>query len=217
MVWQATYGTFGFGPQVDGIFVPTQPAKLLANGSFAKNVKIMVGHNLNEGLIFAPFLYGTNAGFVQYLQTTFPRASSDVINYITNTLYPPVFDGSQGYTDNIARLALMAGEVFFTCNVDYLSKAYNGTDYSYYFTVGSGLHAADVPYTVCFAYVLIFFLTCSFCHHRMTTIADVPFPPLYSFIMAVTTCLPWHYRTGSLPSPKPACLQHLTCPALQHS
>ena len=36
------------GPVVDGNFVPDLPGKLLLQGAFAKNLKVMVGHNANE-------------------------------------------------------------------------------------------------------------------------------------------------------------------------
>lgn len=38
----------GIGPVVDGSFVPDLPGKLLLEGKFAKDVKVMVGHNANE-------------------------------------------------------------------------------------------------------------------------------------------------------------------------
>lgn len=42
------YGGFGFGPAVDGDFVPALPIQLLARGQFDKSVKIVVGHNADE-------------------------------------------------------------------------------------------------------------------------------------------------------------------------
>ena len=42
------YGLYTFGPAVDGNFVPALPGELLLHGKFAKNVKIMLGHNGNE-------------------------------------------------------------------------------------------------------------------------------------------------------------------------
>lgn len=45
---QSAYGTFTYGPVVDGVFAPQLPGQLLARGQHAKNVKVMVGHNANE-------------------------------------------------------------------------------------------------------------------------------------------------------------------------
>ena len=44
----AAYGQFVYGPTVGGDFVPDLPGKLLAEGKFAKDVKVMLGHNTDE-------------------------------------------------------------------------------------------------------------------------------------------------------------------------
>lgn len=95
------------------------------------------------------------------------RAWPAVTKYITNTLYPAVFDGSQaqGYTDQIGRAAALISELLvsanqrgcpkreltsssiFTCNTFYLDKAYNNETYAYFFTVPPALHGQDVAYT----------------------------------------------------------------------
>jgi len=42
-VWESAWGTFNFGPAVDGNFVPAMPGKLLLDGQFDSSLKIMVG------------------------------------------------------------------------------------------------------------------------------------------------------------------------------
>lgn len=71
------------------------------------------------------------------------------MKYITNTLYPPTFDGSQAqnYTNQIARADAITSELVFTCNTFYLDKAYNNQTYAYYFTVPPAIHGQDIPYT----------------------------------------------------------------------
>ncbi|EMD00258.1 hypothetical protein BAUCODRAFT_145551 [Baudoinia panamericana UAMH 10762] len=145
------YGGFTYGPAVDGNFVPALPGELLLHGQYDKNLRIMVGHNANEGLLFtSPFVQNDTA-FVTNLQTTLPtlRAWPQILSYIMNTLYPPVFDGSQamGYTNQIARAAALTSELVFTCNTFYLDKAYGNNTYSYFFTVPPALHGQDVAYT----------------------------------------------------------------------
>lgn len=148
-VFESQFGQFTYGPSVDGVFVPATPAQLLAEGKFAKDVQVMVGHNLDEGLLFSDPLATTNDDFRNsVVPAVAPYASAEIQDYIANTLYPPVFNGTYGYTDNIARQALMLSEVSFTCNVYYLSNAYNHQDYVYYFTIYPGLHGSDVAYTV---------------------------------------------------------------------
>lgn len=53
-------GTAGFGPTVDGDYVPALPGQLLLHGQFEKSIEVMVGHNSDEGLIFSsPFVQTT--------------------------------------------------------------------------------------------------------------------------------------------------------------
>ncbi|KAB8267956.1 carboxylesterase family protein [Aspergillus minisclerotigenes] len=48
------YGTFTYGPVVDGVFVADLPGKLLLRGEFDHSVKILNGHTLNEALMYTP-------------------------------------------------------------------------------------------------------------------------------------------------------------------
>ncbi|KAK3720604.1 hypothetical protein LTR37_003653 [Vermiconidia calcicola] len=147
----APYGQFVYGPTVDGNFVPALPGELLLHGDFHKNLKVMVGHNAQEGLLFTSPFVGNNAEFKAGIVTSLPtiRAWPSTLNYVANTLYPPVFDGSQaqGYTDQIARGAALASELSFTCNTFYLDKAFGNQTYSYFFTVPPALHGQDIPYS----------------------------------------------------------------------
>ena len=47
-VLYSPYGSFTYGPVVDSVFVPANPSVLLSIGAFAKDVKIMAGHNTHE-------------------------------------------------------------------------------------------------------------------------------------------------------------------------
>lgn len=51
-VQNSTYGTFTFGPAVDGVIAPQTPGQLLAKGQFHKNVSVMSAHNSLEVCIF---------------------------------------------------------------------------------------------------------------------------------------------------------------------
>lgn len=117
-VGNAEYGTFVYGPTVDGNFVPHLPGELLLHGQFDKSVRVMVGHNSNEGLIFTSPFVQNNSAFEDSLIKLEPtlRAWPEVVDYITEVLYPPVFDGSQaqGYTNQIARASAVIAEVTFT-------------------------------------------------------------------------------------------------------
>lgn len=146
-VARAPYGTFTYGPVVDGSFVPALPGKLLLQGSYDKSVRVMVGHNGNEGILFtSPFLK-TEADIRAYLITVFPDASNSTLSYIQNTLYPPVYNGTYGYTSIIGRAALVASELSFTCNAVYLDYASGNQSYAYFFTVPPSYHGQDIPFT----------------------------------------------------------------------
>lgn len=141
------YGQFTFGPVVDSLFAPALPGVLLLHGQFDKSLKVMVGHNSDEGLLFTSPFVQNQTGYAASLQTLFPDASAKTIEYIDTTLYPPVFNGTYGYTNQIERTALAISEISFTCNTRYLDLAFANQTYSYYFSVPPGLHGEDVDYT----------------------------------------------------------------------
>ena len=147
----APFGQFVYGPAVDGDFVPALPGQLLARGQFDKNVSIMTGHNANEGLLFTNPFINNNTALDGFLTTSFPalKYMPKTLNYITQVLYPPIFDGSQAqnYTNQIGRLSAMLSEFSFTCNAVWLDKAYNNQTHAYLFNVPPSLHGQDIAYT----------------------------------------------------------------------
>lgn len=143
----APYGTFVYGPVVDGIFVPSLPGELLLKGEFDRNVKVMVGHNADEGLGFTSPNTTTQAGIINSLDAIYPDMTPSVVRYILGTLYPPIFDGTHGYSDSIGRASLIIADSAFQCNTDYLNRAFNNHTYSYMFSVPPALHGQDVAYT----------------------------------------------------------------------
>jgi carboxylesterase type B len=112
----APYGSYLYGPVVDGIFVPALPPLLLSAGAFAKDLKVMVGHNADEGPLFTDPRMANGSLEAVFLETNFPGINPAVVSYITTTLYPPVYDGSQPYTSAIERAVLIVSELIFTCN-----------------------------------------------------------------------------------------------------
>ena len=143
----SAYGQFTYGPVVDGLFTPALPGRLLLQGSFDKHVKVMVGHNSDEGLDFESPAVNSTAAFDAYVQFAFPDIAPKVLRYLSDVLYPPVFDGSQPYRTNFQRATFVLSESTFTCNTFYLDSAYKNQTYAYLFSVLFGLHGTDVPYT----------------------------------------------------------------------
>lgn len=143
---KSKWGTFTYGPTVDGTFVPALPGQLLREGKFHHNVNVMVGHVGDEGLVFTNPESYNSTGFGTQLSTLAPNLSSDVVHFVENQLYPPVYSGTYGYTDSVARSALLVSDLVFQCNTDYLNRAFNQT-YAYAFNIAPGLHGQDVAYT----------------------------------------------------------------------
>lgn len=191
-VWQSGWGTFNFGPAVDGFFVPAMPGKLLLDGNFDKNLNIMVGHNLNEGLLFTDPLINDTTSFDDLIRREFPAAENSVINTIENVLYP-----ASAFKDYISRIALIQSEVSFTCNTRYLDLAFQNKTYSYYFTVPPGLHGSDIPYTfynggsvvnATAAIALQDWIT-TFAETGMPSAPDVPNAPIFNMYGSNATVL----------------------------
>lgn len=149
MVANSIQGTFTWAPTPDGSFVPSLPGALVAQGGYDKSVKIMTGFNAHETLAFTSQNNVNNSVFIESLETTFPTAPKSVIDYITETLYPPVFNGSYPYDGFFTRAELALAEAAFTCNTYYLQKAARShfATYGYRFSIPPAYHGQDVPYT----------------------------------------------------------------------
>lgn len=147
VAYDADYGQFIYGPAVDGDFVPLQPGQLLAQGRFDKDVRVMVGHNADEGALFTPPSVNVTGNIDQLLINNFKSISQQSLDYITDTLYPAEFNGSQGYATNFQRADKIISDLAFTCNTNYLGTGFNNKTYSYLFAVPPAFHGADIPFT----------------------------------------------------------------------
>ncbi|KAI4252900.1 MAG: hypothetical protein L6R42_007786, partial [Xanthoria sp. 1 TBL-2021] len=145
-VGASAYGLFTYGPVVDGLFAPGIPGKLLLQGSFDHNLKLMLGYNANEGLVFtSPFL-PNDTSYDAYVESSFPSISPSVASYVQNELYPAPSDKTP-YEDNIGRSSVTIAESTFVCNTIYLDRAFGNQTYTYQFSVPPALHGQDVDYT----------------------------------------------------------------------
>lgn len=144
---KSEWGDFVYGPVVDGTFVPALPGQLLQEGNFDRNLKVMVGHNVDEGLVFTSPDARNSSWVATLLREQYPYIRSNVTDYITKVLYPAKYGGSYGYTNPIERAAALISELIFVCNTDYLNRAYHGQTYAYEFSVPPAVHGQDVLYT----------------------------------------------------------------------
>jgi carboxylesterase type B len=115
------WGQFTYGPTVDGTFVPALPGQLLLGGDFDHNLNIMVGHNADEGLIFTSPDSLNGSGLISQFARLSPNTPKNVSEFITDVLYPAVYNGSYGYTDSVQRTALAISDLIFQCNTDYIN------------------------------------------------------------------------------------------------
>lgn len=139
------YGTFPFGPVIDGSYLRDLPSVLLKEGRYDHSLKIVTGHCSDEGLLFTSPFIADSASYANYLKRVFPDISTSSLSYIQYVLYPPVFDGSYGYRTQMGRTDLTIGDVAIVCNARYLDHAFPG-QYAYEFTVPPGFHAEDTSY-----------------------------------------------------------------------
>ncbi|KAK4067625.1 hypothetical protein Trihar35433_6185 [Trichoderma harzianum] len=143
-VANADFNTFVYNVVPDGSYVRNP---LSAYTKFDPSVKVLVAHNSFEGGIFFDPSVKTEAQFSEWLSNSIAGLPSSTKEYLTNTLYPPIFDGSRGYTDYDTRQMALWGEGFVDCNFLLASSFNNSHTYAYEFSVTPGAHTQDLGYT----------------------------------------------------------------------
>lgn len=131
---------------VDGSFVPDDPKRLLRDGKVDKSVKLLTTIAANEGLRFAPANITSEADFQQFVDLFLNPANTSVREYVTSSVYPPIFNGTLPYTSQRERASLFWAEMVSTCNIQYLHNAMETSGYANLFDVWPSLHQGDVPY-----------------------------------------------------------------------
>ncbi|PYH46979.1 alpha/beta-hydrolase [Aspergillus saccharolyticus JOP 1030-1] len=143
------YGTFTYGPVVDGSLVRDWPSKILLDPNFGwQDLRLMTGHASNEGLIFTPPAGVNSSAYATILSDFLPDLAPESLEDIAQTLYPTSSNASAanlGYSDALGRMALTISDAFFTCKNQYLSIALD--TYAYIFDVPPGLHSYDLYFT----------------------------------------------------------------------
>ncbi|RAL12530.1 carboxylesterase family protein [Aspergillus homomorphus CBS 101889] len=144
------YGTFTYGPVIDGSFVGDLPSKILLDPNFEwQDLRLMTGHTSNEGLTFTPPTGVSSSAYSTILHDFIPDITPGTAEDIAQKFYPPSSNASAadlGYDDALGRLALTISDAFFRCKNLYLSTAFD-TTYRYIFNVPPGLHSEDLYFT----------------------------------------------------------------------
>ncbi|RYP26407.1 hypothetical protein DL768_011736 [Monosporascus sp. mg162] len=141
----AGYGSFIFGPAIDGSLVMQDPKTILNSGRVNTSLSVLVGHNTKEGYGFGPPTRNETE-FRAFIAFRFPNATRGVIDYIVEELYPPIFDGSHGYTDNMRRGQVAVTEFQFICSANALAHAVGEKAYAYAFDIPPAIHVTDAEY-----------------------------------------------------------------------
>ncbi|KAJ6114262.1 hypothetical protein N7486_000040 [Penicillium sp. IBT 16267x] len=144
---QSRWGDFTYTPVVDGSFVPALPGQLLMEGKFDHNLTVMSGHNTNEGIEFTPPASVLSSALPEQLKVYYPFITQSVVDYVTQVLYPPVYNGTYGYTSPVERYAFLISESIFECNTEYLKWGFENNTFAYEFSVPPSLHGQDTLYT----------------------------------------------------------------------
>ncbi|KAB2573498.1 Carboxylesterase patB [Lasiodiplodia theobromae] len=153
LVSHAPYGTFVFGPTVDHVLVEGSPpaSSLLAAAEASSNfpVRLMVGHNSDEGILFTPPQALDERAFEPLLAQVLPAASPATLSLLATELYP----ATTAYASPLRRYATAYAELAVTCAARQLlllpppPPGAHHHHYAYVWSVPPGWHSLDQAYT----------------------------------------------------------------------
>ena len=144
---QTPFNVAYFAPIVDGNLVPDIPSRAYNDGKFIKSLSFLASNEQNEARLLGNQSVSTNADFDNWVSVTFPYTSPPQRSYISNTLYPPVYDGSHTYTNPYERNQLATKEYLISCNTFSIARAYNYQTHNYIFGFPPAIHSQDLAYT----------------------------------------------------------------------
>ncbi|KAF0329845.1 carboxylesterase family protein [Colletotrichum asianum] len=131
---------------MDG-YVPSHQANLFARGQFDRDVDVMFSHNANEGLIFTDPSVTDGFAFRGLISKLLPSFNASLVEHIAEIVYPPVFDGTQPYVDDLGRGTVLMAETRIVCNTLFFRRAFGNESLAYIFGVPPSLHGDDLKYT----------------------------------------------------------------------
>ncbi|KAF5975822.1 triacylglycerol lipase II precursor [Fusarium coicis] len=123
---------FGYGPTIDGSFLPDRPSSLLQQGRFAKDKPIILGSSNTEGMAFAPQA-NTTDDVNQFLTAQLPGLTKEALSRLNHLCsdIPATFPNVNVTQATLYyRAAEMLGDFSFLCPA---------------FQFAAGLHHAGVP------------------------------------------------------------------------
>ncbi|KAL5318370.1 hypothetical protein ACEPPN_013430 [Leptodophora sp. 'Broadleaf-Isolate-01'] len=159
------YGTFYWGPAIDGRIIRDHPIKEFRDGHFTK-VPIMVDRDGYEGLLFSNFSMSTDEDLISDLSVLWPQAPESLIldamalysgsEYdATNLKKQPIIlafekaGGPFNLSDAYSRRQSIFGDAIVNCPSNSIMTAVSRAGlraYKMVFNAGSQVHGATVPY-----------------------------------------------------------------------
>ncbi|KAJ3492800.1 hypothetical protein NLG97_g5135 [Lecanicillium saksenae] len=139
--------SYVFGAVKDAKSMPAHLDVLFHRGEFDKSVKVLSSVNTLEGGFFFDPTAKTDDAVRKVITNGIPNFNATLLDELANQIYPPIFDGSQGYTDNQSRQISINGDAYFYCNFLALNEATKGAAHAYEFGVSPGVHTQDLAYT----------------------------------------------------------------------
>ncbi|KAF2422984.1 alpha/beta-hydrolase [Tothia fuscella] len=144
MNYHSNYGSFEFGPTVDGSFVPDLPSKLLHEGKFHSNISVLLGHSYYDGLLFTPPWLRDDAAVRNFTSEQFPQMTEDSLNTV-KSLYP--IRASNEGRKVLYDVQNLLDDVAVSCNNYYLTQNASGAGvYRYLLGAPPGPIHALIPF-----------------------------------------------------------------------
>lgn len=136
-----------FGPVVDKSLIQDIIPRSYSKGSYNKKITMIAGNTQNEARFLGNQSIKASADFDNWVNKTFPSASTSVKNQIINNVYPPTYDGSLPYRNPQERSDLAVKEYLISCNTASIARAYQNNTYNYIFGIPPAIHSQDLAYT----------------------------------------------------------------------
>lgn len=119
------YGTFYFGPYVDGYYIRDLPSLEVQAGHFSKK-PLIIDHDTNEGLMFTQTI-NTQEEFEERVAELFPAAGPNFRNRLYE-LYPASKSGPYGYNATVGqqlRSDYLFGDTMVSCPTYYIASSFS--------------------------------------------------------------------------------------------
>ncbi|KAF2421100.1 alpha/beta-hydrolase [Tothia fuscella] len=136
-------GPSAFGPVADGVLIRQVPSLEFISGNYAKDIdSIIISHVAEESDKFIRGGTITDADFLGAVQHNL--GSNEAVNNAILKHMPTPAESNGKFKSQRQRVVDYIQFASFTCNVRFLSQAYQGKTWNAQYSRGDGSHASDV-------------------------------------------------------------------------